>query len=171
MEFNRYFNNDELKTAIHSWVDLYPDLLEVSQLGSSFEGKPIWLLTITNQKTGKDIDKPAIWVDANIHATEIAGTTTSMRLAYTLLSEYGNDSQITKLVDSAVYYVVPRVNPDGAELAMSEIPQYVRSGVRPYPYEDKQEGLHSQDIDKDGRILTMRIKDPQFIRPTPHGSS
>jgi len=160
MEFNRYFNNDELKTAIHSWVDLYPDLLEVSQLGSSFEGKPIWLLTITNQKTGKDIDKPAIWVDANIHATEIAGTTTSMRLAYTLLSEYGNDSQITKLVDSAVYYVVPRVNPDGAELAMSEIPQYVRSGVRPYPYEDKQEGLHSQDIDKDGRILTMRIKDP-----------
>ena len=55
---------------------------------------------------------------------------------------------------------MPRVNPDGAELAMAEIPQYVRSGVRPYPWEDKAEGIHSQDIDEDGRILTMRIPDP-----------
>jgi murein tripeptide amidase MpaA len=43
---------------------------------------------------------------------------------------------------------------------MAEIPQYVRSGVRPYPWDDKAEGVHSQDIDKDGRILTMRIPDP-----------
>jgi murein tripeptide amidase MpaA len=36
----------------------------------------------------------------------------------------------------------------------------VRSGVRPYPWEEKAEGVHSQDIDQDGRILTMRIPDP-----------
>jgi murein tripeptide amidase MpaA len=75
------------------------------------------------------------------------------------LSEYGQNDQITHLVDKSVYYIVPRVNPDGAHLAMAKIPQYVRSGVRPYPWEDKDEGIHSQDIDKDGRILTMRIPD------------
>jgi len=56
---------------------------------------------------------------------------------------------------------------------MADIPQYVRSGVRPYPWEDKAEGVHSQDIDEDGHIegvhsqdidedghiLTMRIPD------------
>jgi murein tripeptide amidase MpaA len=81
-------------------------------------------------------------------------------LIHTLLSEYEIDENIKKLVDSCTYYVLPRVNPDGAALAMADIPQYIRSGIRPYPFEDKQEGLHSQDVDKDGRILTMRIPDP-----------
>ena len=43
---------------------------------------------------------------------------------------------------------------------MAAQPKYVRSGVRPYPYEEKMDGLHSQDIDGDGRILSMRIPDP-----------
>jgi murein tripeptide amidase MpaA len=160
MDFNRYFKNDELEGTIKAWESEYPKLLKVAQLANSFEGRPIWIITITNQETGPGIDKPAVWIDANIHATEIAGTTTSLRLVHTLLTGYDNDPQITQLLDTSVYYIVPRVNPDGAELAMADIPQYVRSGVRPYPYEDKEEGLHSQDIDKDGRILTMRIKDP-----------
>ncbi|HBY08536.1 MAG TPA: carboxypeptidase, partial [Chloroflexi bacterium] len=32
--------------------------------------------------------------------------------------------------------------------------------MRPYPWDDKAEGIHGQDIDQDGRILTMRIPDP-----------
>ncbi|MCJ7701969.1 MAG: M14 family metallopeptidase [Anaerolineales bacterium] len=160
MEFNRYFTNKELEASIKDWIGTYPHLISRAELGKTNEGRPIWLLTITNQETGPDTEKPAVWIDANIHATEIAGTTTSMSLAYTLLNQYGEDEQITKLVDASVYYIGPRVNPDGAELAMGEIPEYVRSGVRPYPHVDKEEGLHSKDIDNDGRILTMRIADP-----------
>ena len=160
MDFNRYFTNKELKATLNVWIETYPKLIKMETIGRSHKGRPIRLLTITNQDTGPDTEKPAVWIDANIHATEIAGTTTALNLAYKLLSEFGKDERITDLLDSSVYYVIPRVNPDGAKLAMDEIPQYVRSGVRPYPWEDKQEGLHSQDIDKDGRILQMRIKDP-----------
>jgi murein tripeptide amidase MpaA len=160
MDFNRYFTNHELEETINDFVVSHPRLVRVLELGKSYGGLPIRLVIVTNQDTGPDTEKPAVWIDANIHATEIAGTTTSLRLIHTLLSEYGKDESITKLMDSSTYYVLPRVNPDGAALAMADIPQYVRSGIRPYPYEDKQEGLHSQDIDKDGRILTMRIPDP-----------
>ncbi len=160
MDFNHYFTNPELEDTLNEWITAYPDLISVEMIGQSHEGRSIWLLKVSNQKTGADTEKPAVWIDANIHATEIAGTTTSMRLIYTLLSEYGKDEHITRLLDTSVYYVVPRVNPDGAELAMADIPQYVRSGVRLYPWEEKAEGLHSQDIDEDGRILSMRIPDP-----------
>jgi murein tripeptide amidase MpaA len=160
MDFNTYFKNDELEATIKNWEKKYHSLLKVEEIGKSFEGRAIWILIITNQETGPDIEKPAVWIDANIHASEIAGTTTSLSLVYKLLSAYGKEESITQIMDSSVYYVVPRVNPDGAELAMVDIPQFVRSGVRPYPYQDKQEGLHSKDIDEDGRILTMRIKDP-----------
>jgi murein tripeptide amidase MpaA len=160
MDFNRYFNNKELGMTIKEWAEKYPNLISVKEIGKSYEGRSIWLLIISNHATGSDLEKPAVWIDANLHATEIAGTTTSLSLAYKLLAEHGKDESITQMVDSSVYYVVPRVNPDGAELAMADIPEYIRSGVRPYPYQDKQEGLHSKDIDEDGRILTMRIKDP-----------
>jgi len=160
MDFNRYFTNQELEDTLNEWISAHPNLISVEVIGKSHEGRSIWLLKVTNQKTGPDTEKPAVWIDANIHATEIAGTTTSMRLIHTLLDQYSKDEQITKLLDTSVYYVVPRVNPDGAALAMAKIPQYVRSGVRPYPWEDKAEGIHNQDIDQDGRILTMRIPDP-----------
>jgi len=160
MDFNRYFNNQELEDTLNDWVETYPRLINMETIGSSHEERSIWLLTITNQDTGPDHEKPAVWIDANIHATELAGTTTALKLVYTLLDGHGDDEQLTNLLDTSVYYVIPRVNPDGAKLALDEIPQYVRSGVRPYPWDDKQEGLHSQDIDEDGCILQMRIKDP-----------
>jgi murein tripeptide amidase MpaA len=55
---------------------------------------------------------------------------------------------------------VPRINPDGAAWAMAANPRYVRSGVRPYPWEEKDEGLFVQDINGDGKILQMRLPDP-----------
>ncbi len=159
MDLNRYFNNQELESTLKEFTAQYPRLAQLSELGKSHEGQPIWLLTLTNQDTGPDTGKPALWIDANIHATEITGTTTSLRIAQALLSGHGSDERATRLLDNAVYYIVPRLNPDGARLAMSDNPRFIRSGVRPYPFDEKQEGLHSQDIDGDGRILQMRVPD------------
>jgi murein tripeptide amidase MpaA len=160
MDFNHYFTNEELEELFPAWVQQYPHLVSLNRIGESYEKRPLWLLAITNAATGPDTDKPAVWIDANIHATEIAGTTTALLIAHTLLSRHGQDEQVTRLLDEGVYYIAPRLNPDGAALAMAERPRYIRSGVRLYPFEDKDEGLHEEDIDGDGRILMMRIPDP-----------
>ena len=160
MNFNHYFTNDEITHLLEDWGTMYPGLIQVSSIGNSHEGRPIWLLILTNQSTGTDLEKPAIWIDANIHATEITGTTSALYIAHHLLAGYGTDEQITRQLDQSVYYIVPRINPDGAEWAMAPIPRYVRSGVRPYPWEEKDEGLFTQDINGDGKILQMRFQDP-----------
>ena len=160
MELIHYYKNDEITKLLEEWSQKYPHLLQISTIGKSHEDRPIYLLTVTNQSTGKDIDKPAIWIDANLHATEITGTTTALYIAHQLLSGYGNDPQVTRQLDQGVYYIVPRANPDGAEWAMAPNPRYVRSGVRHYPWEDKDEGLFEQDINGDGKILQMRLVDP-----------
>jgi murein tripeptide amidase MpaA len=160
MQFDRYFTNQEIESLLKTWADTYPKLTHLAAIGKSYEGNPIWMLTITNQETGSDLEKPAIWIDGNIHATEIAAATTGLYIAHSLLSGYGEDRKITRLLDTCTFYVIPRVNPDGAALAMAPTPRYLRSGVRPYPWEEKDEGLHPQDIDGDGRILQMRIQDP-----------
>ncbi len=160
MDFNHYFNNQELEITLQEWVKAYSQLISVSPIGLSFEKQSIWLLTLTNQKTGSDKEKPAIWLDANIHASEVAGTTTALYIVDNLLSKYGKDANITRLMDTCTFYVVPRINPDGAALALAAKPRFIRSGVRAYPWEERCEGLHAQDIDGDGRILQMRVPDP-----------
>ena len=160
MNFDHFFTNEELNHLLDEWTATYPNLIQISSIGNSHEGKPIWMLTLTNRSTGADLDKPAIWIDANIHATEITGTTAALYITHQLLLGYGTNEQITRQLDRSTYYIVPRVNPDGAEWAMAAYPRYVRSGVRPYPWEEKDEGLLTQDINGDGKILQMRVMDP-----------
>ncbi len=106
-------------------------------------------------------DKPAYWVDANIHASELAGGAAALYLIDTLTREYGRREDVTRCLDTRVFYICPRINPDGAEWAMRDTPRIIRSSTRPYPYdEDPLDGLDVDDVDGDGRILSMRIPDP-----------
>ena len=70
MDFNRYFTNQELENTLNEWITTYSDLISVEVIGHSHQGRSIWLLRVTNQKTGPDTEKPAVWIDANIHARE-----------------------------------------------------------------------------------------------------
>ncbi len=160
MDFTHYYTNEELENVLQGWKEAYPGLVKLEKIGESFEKRPLWLLVLTNQAAGAAEEKSAVWLDANIHATELTGTTVTLYIAHQLLENYGKDERITRLLDQHTYYILPRINPDGAALAMAANPRFVRSGVRPYPYGDKQDGLHEEDIDHDGRILQMRILDP-----------
>jgi murein tripeptide amidase MpaA len=159
LDFDHYFTNQEIETTLKNWAQAHPDFIQLETIGESYEKRPLWLLTITNRAVPAD-DKSALWIDANIHATEITGTSAALFAANRLVEGYGIDPGITRLVDEVTFYIVPRVNPDGAALAMAPNPRFVRSGVRRYPWEEKDDGLHVQDVDGDGRILQMRIPDP-----------
>jgi len=76
-----------------------------------------------------------------------------------VLTAYGKEERITQLLDTRALYVVPCLNPDGMEQALTS-PVYVRSGTRRYPYEDERDGLYPADINGDGLILQMRVVDP-----------
>ncbi len=161
MRFDTYLRYDELTRALHSLAAEHSELLRVESIGKSFEGRDIWLATATRSTTGADGEKPALWVDGNIHATEVAGSMACMYLLHHLVTSYGRDDEVTRCLDTRVFYVCPRLNPDGAEWALADTPRIIRSSVRPYPYDEEAvAGLQRVDIDGDGRVLTMRVADP-----------
>jgi murein tripeptide amidase MpaA len=161
MRFDTYLRYDDLTRALHALAAEHPDLLRVESIGRSFEGRDIWLATATRFDTGTDREKPALYVDGNIHATEVAGSMACLYLLHHLVSAYCRDADVTRCLDTRVFYVCPRLNPDGAEWALADIPKIIRSSTRPYPYdEDPVAGLRREDIDGDGRVLTMRVPDP-----------
>ena len=159
ISFDHLYRYDELTTALHSLAAQFPTLLTVESVGKSYEGRDIWLATVTNTNTGCHSEKPAIWADANIHSIEHTGSLAALYLIDKLVHGYGTDPLITKALDSRTFYVMPRVNPDGAELVLADSPQFLRSSVRKWPRTDDQPGLVEHDIDGDGRLLTMRVPD------------
>ena len=158
--FNRLFNYEELTRLLQGFADAYPQLVTVETIGQSFEGRDIQVATVTNQATGPAEEKPALWFDGNIHALELVSATACLAFIERLVTHYEKDNTITRLLDKRAFYICPRINPDGAEAALSDNPKYLRSSVKPYPYdEDPVEGIVGRDIDGDGRLLMMRIPD------------
>ena len=160
--FDRYYRYDDLTRLLNEYAAEYPGLLKVESIGKSHAGRDVWLVTVTNFASGSDTEKPALWVDGNLHASEVASSTAALYFIQSLVQCYGKDQTVTECLDTRAFYIVPRINPDGAEWALADRPKIIRSSTRPYPYaEEPIEGLvANEDIDGDGRVLTMRLPDP-----------
>jgi murein tripeptide amidase MpaA len=161
MEFDRFYSFNVLTAALEQTVAQSPDIATLESAGRSHEGRDIWVVTLTNAATGPAAEKPGFWVAGNVHATELSASTACLYLIDRLVQGYGTNPEITRLLDTRTLYVCPRISPDGAEWAMEVPPRPVRSSTRRYPFpHDTDEGLIHEDIDGDGRLLMMRIPDP-----------
>jgi murein tripeptide amidase MpaA len=161
LRFDRFYRYADLTAILQGFVQRNPTIFQLESIGKSHEGRDIWVLTATNTASGPAQDKPAFWVDGNIHAAELTASTACLYYLHTLEAGYGSAADITRLLDSRAIYVCPRINPDGAEWALADKPKYIRSSTRPYPFDEEPvDGLNVEDVDGDGRILSMRIADP-----------
>jgi murein tripeptide amidase MpaA len=161
---DRFLRHAELTECLHALARAHPRLVTIESIGKSHEGRDIWVLTVTNAVSGPGHEKPAFWVDGNIHSTEVAASAATLHFLNELVAGYGTDADVTRALDTRAFYICPRINPDGAEWALADKPKWVRSSTRAYPFdEDDIEGLSVEDIDGDGRILQMRIADPNGL--------
>ncbi len=159
--FDRFYRYAELTEILRGLTSRKPALFALESIGKSYEGRDIWVVSATNRATGSASDKPALWIDGNIHAGELTASTACLHYLDHLEKGYGTDADVTRLLDTRVVYACPRMNPDGAEWALADRPKFIRSSTRPYPFdEDPVDGMDVEDVDGDGRVLMMRIPDP-----------
>ncbi|MBN1641370.1 MAG: carboxypeptidase [Anaerolineae bacterium] len=159
--FDRFYRYEDLTRILGEYAEAHPGLVRLQSIGKSYEGRDVWLATVTCFASGADEDKPALWVDGNIHASEVSPSTACLYLIDYLVTGYGSVPEITHCLDTRAFYICPRVNPDGAEWALADVPKIIRSSTRPYPYdEEPPAGLVEEDVDGDGRMLSMRVPDP-----------
>src|SRR4051812_13508595 len=161
IRFDRFYRHEELLGLLDAMVARAPRLFSVETIGRSHEGRDIRVVSATNTATGPAAAKPAFWIDGNIHAAELTASTACLYYLQALEEGYGHDADITRLLDTRVVYVCPRINPDGAEWALADKPRYIRSSTRAYPFDEEPiDGLNVEDVDGDGRMLMMRVRDP-----------
>jgi hypothetical protein len=158
--FDRYYDYAELTEQLRALAAAYPGLATLRSIGKSFGGRDVWLMEITNPATGPGASKPGYYLDAQIHAEEHTTSAVALYAIHKLLTDYGRDEEVTRLVDQQVFYVLPRINPDGAELSLQP-PYYLWCGNGRYlPGTDRHGGLKTEDVDGDGYVVSMRVPDP-----------
>ncbi len=160
LKFDHNHSYSEVVAYLKGVTKAYPNITRLHTIGKSYLGRFLLVLEITNNATGKALEKPGYWMDGNLHAGEVMGAEVCLKTIDTLVSQYGKDSFITDLVDTRTIYIMPKFNPDGSEYYLNN-PDSLRSSVR--PHDSDRDGLldedPSEDLNGDGNITQMRVKD------------
>ncbi|EAW78903.1 carboxypeptidase B1 [Homo sapiens] len=86
-----------------------PALISRSVIGTTFEGRAIYLLKVG--KAGQN--KPAIFMDCGFHAREWISPAFCQWFVREAVRTYGREIQVTELLDKLDFYVLPVLNIDG----------------------------------------------------------
>lgn len=92
-------------------------------IGQSFEGRKIWALKISDN-VATDEDEPEVLSESGMHAREHITVEMALYMIELLTEKYGQGTalgqRVTDIVDSREIWIIPLLNPDGAEYNISD---------------------------------------------------
>ncbi len=93
-------------------------ILKRYTLGQSFEGRDIWAVKISD-RVARDEAEPEVLAESAMHAREHLTVEMSLYMIELLTTNYGKSDalgkRVTKLVNTREIWIIPMLNPDGAE--------------------------------------------------------
>ncbi|WP_435011157.1 M14 family metallopeptidase [Tundrisphaera lichenicola] len=150
-----YLDHSALSDALRMVAEAHPDVVGLNSLAKSKEGRDVWMVTIGPASKGAP-PKPSVLVVANLEADHLVGSQVALGLIERLAS--GDE----KSLEGRTLYIVPRLNPDGAERMLKGSPRFdfrtnLTSLDRDRDGKSGEDGPN--DLDGDGLALSMRVKD------------
>jgi hypothetical protein len=147
-----YLDFDDLTRELRSVVGA-SDAASMRSLGRSHEGREIWMVQIADDGPPVE-ERPGVLVVGNLSADHVLGSALALEVVRYLT---GADVDLS----GRVVYVIPRLNPDGAE-AMFDAVRAPRRG-NALPFDDDNDGRvdedPAEDLNGDGFITVMRVRD------------
>lgn len=109
-----YYTLAEMNAKITALATAYPNLVTVSSIGNSYNGRPLTLVKISDNAV-TDESEPEMLYTGLHHAREPLGMMNLIFFMQYLCENYSTNARIKELVDSRELYFVPCMNPDGYE--------------------------------------------------------
>ncbi|HRW08664.1 MAG TPA: M14 family zinc carboxypeptidase [Caldilineaceae bacterium] len=121
--FPCYRTVEETYSALAGLAATHPTLARWVDIGDSWDkthpggaaGYDLQALVLTNQAIPGP--KPVFFLMAAIHAREFTTAEVATRFAESLISRYGDDAEVTWLLDTKEIHIVAQANPDGRKEA------------------------------------------------------
>ena len=158
-----YYRNRSLGRHLMSLAERNPELVRVESIARSINRRNVWLVEVGRGARQNHETRPAMLVVAGVEGNDLIGCSAAVSWVNHLAEQYGNDADVTKLLDTTTIYVMPRLNPDAAGHFFTK-PKFETS-LNKRPVDDDHDGLIDEDgpedINGDGLVTWMRIEDPE----------
>jgi len=157
-----YLDHDGLTAAITRVAEAHPETVRVRSLAKTGQGRDVWLVTVGRPEKNDEGAKPAVLLVANLEADHVVGSHVALGVVERLADADGKDPAVTGLLDRRTVYVIPRLNPDGAERFLAGKPRTdLRTNLAAVDRDrDRKTGEDGpDDLDGDGLATRMRVKD------------
>ena len=115
-----YYNYAKVETVLGDWAKKYSEICRLESIGKSCENKDIWALKISDNPQ-KNEQEPAVLLMGAHHSREWPSIEVPMAVAEKLLTNYSENPEIKRLVDTREIWIVPVVNPDGVIYSMEKV--------------------------------------------------
>ncbi|KAF4522164.1 hypothetical protein B566_EDAN010424 [Ephemera danica] len=114
VSFDRFMNLEEIDAYLDTVVKTYPKMASLEVIGQSFEGRPMRVLKITKGDKSNNLTRPAVFIEAAIHAREWLAPPVALYVVQQLTTAE------TSMLDLADWYILPVANPDGYVYSWNE---------------------------------------------------
>jgi murein tripeptide amidase MpaA len=111
-EWDAYPSYETYVAMMYQFQVDYPGLCRIVDAGATVQGRSILFAQISDNVSTEE-DEPEVMHTSSMHGDETTGYILCLRLIDSLLSAYGSDPYITRLVDSLEIWINPSANPDG----------------------------------------------------------
>lgn len=164
-DLSGYHNYNDMTKELKGLVNANKSIAMLESIGKTIEGRDIWLLTIGNQQGTLLDERPGMLIGANFEGDHLIGSEISLKIINHLLDNYNSDEAVRKSINEHVYYIFPRINPDGAERMFDNLKTGRKTNMSPYDGDNdgRMDEDGPDDLNKDGLITMMRVKDENGI--------
>jgi len=157
----KYHDFAALTQTLKNLAAANPKTTKLESIGKTLQGRDLWMLRISGK--GTPLEKQALLIAANLEADHLIGSEVALGIAEYLVEGYGKDEKVTAVLDKRTFYIIPRLNPDGAEAFFDDIRHEHPGNFNPrdedYDWKVDEDG--PEDLNGDGMITMMRVKDKE----------
>jgi hypothetical protein len=163
-----YLTYDQMTQAVKALADSHKGLATLESFGKTAEGRDLWVLTIAKQGGVPAGERQGLLIAANFEGDHLVGSTLAIETAKFLLDSYATDEAVKKSIDQYVYYVIPRMNPDGAETFFAKLKTGRKTNSTAFDADNdgRLDEDNPDDLNGDGLITVFRVKDPNGLYKT-----
>lgn len=155
-----YLDHDGLTRELRTLVN-NSSLATMESLGSTREGREVWMVQVGNAEGVPFNERPGILVVGNLEGDHLVGSHLALE-AIRYLLENARDAAVQKALTNHVFFFFPRLNPDGAEAMFAEVKWNRTTNALPWDADNdgRTDEDGPEDLNGDGFITVMRVADP-----------
>ncbi len=107
---SNYHNYAEMVTDVQNFAAAHPNLVHTFSLGTSYEGRNLIGVRISDDATD-NLSEPGVFYVGQHHAREHL----TVEVVLSIMHQFLEQPQVSNLIHTRQIYIVPSLNPDGAE--------------------------------------------------------